>query len=42
MRAQLPVGMLTAGGGPPAEWAVAGEPVPYAAALAHMDARVAA
>ena len=42
MRAELPVGMLTAGGESPAEWAVARAPVPYAAALAHMDARVAA
>jgi lipoyl(octanoyl) transferase len=42
MRAELPLAMLTAGGGPPAEWASSREPVPYAAALAHMDARVAA
>ncbi len=42
MRAELPIGMLSTGGGSPAEWAVAAAPVPYATALAHMDARVAA
>src|SRR5207244_4312341 len=42
MRAELPLGLEPRRNGPAAEWMVAGGPVPYADALARMDARVAA
>ena len=41
-RDELRFGLLPRPGGPPIEWRIAGEPVPYDAALAAMEARAAA